>query len=95
MSVELRFESDTVNCPFVDGSAPLVVVAIVTSAVSSSPMVSEAESLSASMAMLGLAPVNVAMTVSVGSTRLSSVTRTSMVAEFVPARMVTLPLSAV
>ena len=80
------------------GSAAAAVVAMDTSAVSSSAMVTVAAFAAPSMAMSAspdVIAVSVTMTVSSPSTTRSFSTLTSMVADVVPARMVTVPESAV
>ena len=98
MSVALACVSETVNRPLTGPlSLPSRVVAIETVAVSLSVMFSVAE-FAAPIAIWGaplLIALNVTLTVSVGSTRLSSSTGTAIVADNWLAGMVTLPLNGV
>ena len=90
---------DTVNWPLSLGSAAAESFAkMLTRAVSPSSVIVTVSLFGAPMLMLAsplVMPVNVTVTVSSASTRLSSITLTSIVVELVLAVMVTLPLRAV
>jgi len=76
-------------------SAPSATLAIDTVAVSSSVMFTDAELGVPTVTLARLAPVNVRVTVSMGSTTSSLSTSTTIVADEAPAGMVALPLKAV
>ena len=95
MSAALTAVCVTVITPLVAGSAPSAVLAIVTVAESLSMMVFVAVSVAPRVARPEVMEVNVTMTVSGPSTMASLITGTAIVAVVAPARIVTVPESAV
>ena len=85
----------TVRTPFVAGSAALVVLAIETVAASSLVIVLVEISVAPSVARPDVTLVSVTTTVSAGSTMASFSTEVGIVAVVAPARIVTVPDSAV